>query len=122
MYKKWSLTLVFYLAGITMFAQVTPKDTSLRKTEPSVIDTSINYDDVTFDELEEFLDSILAPHSYVLTSFSVQKGYYDYKNKSDVFLDPIRETTFTPAAGYYNKNGLGITGIGSFVNDQGNFR
>jgi hypothetical protein len=122
MYKKWSLILVFYLAGITVFAQVNPGDTLLNKPEPPVIDTSINYADISFDELEEFLDSILSPHSYVLTAFSIQKGYYDYESKSDVFLKPIREITLTPAIGYYNKNGLGITGIGSFVNDQKNFR
>jgi hypothetical protein len=71
---------------IYAFAQVNTKDTSLKKTEPPVIDTSLNYGDISFDELEEFLDSILAPHSYILTSFSVQRGYYDYKRKTDVFL------------------------------------
>jgi len=122
MHKKWGLILVFYLLGIDVFAQVNPRDTSLKKIEPPVIDTSINYGDISFDELEEFLDSILSPHSYVLTAFSVQRGYYDYKSKNDVFLQPLRETTFTPAVGYYNKTGVGVTGIGSFVNDQGSFK
>ncbi|HMG66978.1 MAG TPA: hypothetical protein VK588_04795, partial [Chitinophagaceae bacterium] len=44
------------------------------------------------------------------------------KSKSDVFLEPLREITFTPTVGYYNKNGLGLTGIGSFVNDKSRFR
>ena len=122
MHKTWYLILVFHLTGIVLSAQVNPKDTSLKKTEPPVIDTSINYGDVSFDELEEFLDSILSPHSYVLTALSIEKGYFDYKSNSDFFLQSLRQLTFSPTAGYYNKNGLGITGMGSFVNDTNAFR
>jgi hypothetical protein len=122
MYKKWRLLLVLQLAGIAVFAQVNPKDTSLHKSQPSLIDTSINYDDIMFDDLEEFLDSILAPHSYTLTALSIQKGYFNYKSKSEVFLEPTRKVSFTPSIGYYNKNGLGITSTGSFVNDQDAFK
>ena len=122
MYKQWSLILVLHLMGIAVFAQVNPKDTVLNKPEPPIIDTSINYDDISFDELEQFLDSILSPHNYVLTAFSVQNGYYNYESKSEFFLKPTRELTLTPAIGYYNKNGMGITGVGSFVNDQNKFR
>jgi hypothetical protein len=121
MYKQWSLILVIHLLGLTVFAQVNPKDTVVNKSEPPLIDTSINYDDISFDELEKFLDSILSPHSYVLTAFSAQNGYYDYESKGEIFLTPVRQLTLTPAIGYYNKNGLGITGIGSFVNDKKNF-
>jgi len=120
MYKKWCSILIFHLAGIVVFAQL-PGDTSLNKKDLSLIDTSLNYDDINFDELEHFLDSILMPRNYLLTAFSVQKGFYDYKDKSDVFLKPAKATTFTPMMGYYNKSGLGITGIASFVNDQNNF-
>jgi hypothetical protein len=102
-------------------AQVRPRDSVLKKVDP-IIDTSINYGDISFDELERFMDSILSPHDYVLTAISIQKGYYDYQSKSDVFLEPVRELTFTPTVGYYSKTGLGITGMGSFVNDKGNFR
>ena len=80
MVKTWCSILVFHLAGIVAFAQVNPKDTALNKKEPNLIDTSINYGDISFDELEEFLDSLLAPHNYILTAFSIQKGYYDYKS------------------------------------------
>jgi hypothetical protein len=122
MLKKWCSILLFHLAGIVAYAQVNPNDTSLNKSESSIIDTSINYGDISFDEMAEFLDSILAPHNYILTAFSVQRGFYDYKAKNDVFLEPVRKMSFTPAIGYYNKTGLGITGVGSFVNDQTGFK
>jgi hypothetical protein len=122
MYKKWCSILIFHLAGIVVFAQINPADTVMKKVEPPLIDSSIDYDNIIFDDLQEFLDSILSPHSYTLTALSVQKGYFNYKSKSEVFLEPTRKVTFTPAVGYYNKNGLGITGIGSFVSDQKAFR
>ena len=109
---------MLHLAGIVAYTQANPKDSSLTKRESPIIDTSINYGDITFDDLAEFLDSILSPHNYILAAFSVQKGFYDYKTKNDVFLEPIRKMSITPMFGYYNKTGLGITGMGSFVNDQ----
>lgn len=122
MYKNWCLILVFHLSGIVVLAQINPKDTSLNKVDSYILDSNINYDDIIFDELEQFMDSILSPHSYTLTALSIQKGYFNYKNKSEVFLEPTRKVTFTPTIGYYDKNGLGITGIGSFVSDRDAFR
>lgn len=122
MYKLWCSILVFHLTGIALFSQVNPVDTSLKKSEPAVIDTTLDYDDKIFDELEAFLDSILSPHNYFLTALSIQRGYFNYQSKSEVFLQPTRKVTLTPALGYYSKNGLGITGVASFVNDQKAFK
>jgi hypothetical protein len=122
MYKKWFSILVFHLAGIAVLAQTDPKDTSLKKNEPPLIDTSLTYDDIIFDDLEAFLDSILSPHNYLLTALSIQKGYFNYKSKSEIFLEPTRKVAFTPTVGYYNKSGLGITSVASFVSDEKAFR
>jgi len=122
MYKKWCSILVFHLAGIAVFGQTDPADTSLKKSEPALFDSSLNYDDIIFDDLEKFLDSILSPHNYILAAVSIQKGYFNYKSKSEIFLEPTRKVAFTPAFGYYNKTGLGITGVASFVSDDKAFR
>ncbi|HET9824140.1 MAG TPA: hypothetical protein VFP87_02335, partial [Chitinophagaceae bacterium] len=97
MYKKWCSILIFHLTGIVVFAQVNPRDTSLKNNAPPVIDTSLDYSDVIFDDLEKFLDSILSPHSYTLTAIQIQKGYFNYKSKSEVFLEPTRKVAVTPA-------------------------
>jgi hypothetical protein len=55
MYKKWFLILVVHLSGIVVFSQVVPADTSLSKTDKSIIDTSLDYNDIMFDDLENFL-------------------------------------------------------------------
>jgi len=122
MFKTWCSILIFHLLGIVAFAQVNPKDSALKKPEPPIIDSTLDYSDVGFDELERFLDSILSPHSYILTALSIQRGYFNYKSKTEVFLEPTRKLAFTPAVGYYHKNGMGITGTASFVSDQDAFR
>jgi hypothetical protein len=116
MRKKWCLLFMLHLAGMAVCAQVHPRDT-LVKQDISIIDSSLGYDDVMFDDLEEFLDSLLSPHNYTLTALSVQRGYFNYKSKSEVFLEPTRKLSLTPTVGYYSKSGLGITGMGSFVSD-----
>jgi hypothetical protein len=120
MYKKWFLILVVNLSGIVVYSQQAPGDTSLSKTDKSIIDTSLDYNDIMFDDLEKFLDSILSPRSYILSAFSIQKGYFNYKSKTEVFLEPTRKVAITPFFGYYDKSGLGITSIASFVSDQKN--
>ena len=122
MCKRWFLILFVNLSGIAVYAQVTPADTSLNKADKSIIDTSLDYNDIIFDDLEKFLDSILSPRSYILSAFSVQKGYFNYKSKTEVFLEPTRKVAITPFFGYYDKSGLGVTGIASFVSDQKKFR
>src|ERR1044072_9167656 len=122
MFKRWCSILIFHLLGIVAFAQVNPKDSALKKTEPPIIDSTLDYSDIGFDELDRFLDSILSPHSYLLTALSIQRGYFNYKNKTEVFLEPTRKLAFTPAVGYYHKNGMGITSTASFVSDQDAFR
>ena len=121
MVRNWCLIMIFHLVGIAVFAQANPKDTSLSKSESLIIDTSLDYD-ILFNELDAFLDSISSPHSYTLAALVFQKGYFNYKNKNDIFLEAARKVTFTPTAGYYHKNGLGITGMASFVSDKEAFR
>lgn len=122
MYKKWVSILVIHLSGIVVFSQKNPVDTPFNKVDASIIDSTLDYNDIEFDDLEKFLDSILSPHSYLLSAFSIQKGYFNYKSKSEAFLEPIKKVAITPFAGYYDKNGLGVTGMASFVSDQNRFR
>jgi len=121
MVKNWSLIMIFHLAGIAVSAQNNPKDSTMPKTEavPS-IDTTIDYDTL-FDEMENFLDSISAPHSYTLAALAFGKGYFNYKSKNQIFLQATKKVTFTPTFGYYHKTGVGITGMASFVSDQKSF-
>ena len=79
------------------------------KTKPAV-DSFAYYDDL-FNELESFIDSITAPRSFATVSVGVGNGYFNYLS-GDAALNNTTELIYTPSAGYYHKNGLGISATG----------
>jgi hypothetical protein len=120
MFKKWSILLAFIWGGIAAHSQSNSADTAIApQKEISVIDTSINYDDL-FRDFDAFMDSILSPNSYFLASLSVGKSYYNFETKSSLLIEPSKKLTYSPTLGYYHKSGFGITTTGYIVNDEKN--
>jgi hypothetical protein len=118
MVKKGILITGFILLGCSVFSQTNPADTIIAPQQTAVSDTDIiNYDD-WFRDLDEFLDSLLMPHSYFLGSLSLSKGYYNFTSKSSPLLRTTEKFTYLPTAGYYHKSGLGLTAVGYIVNDE----
>ncbi|MBL7731864.1 MAG: hypothetical protein JNM88_11855 [Chitinophagaceae bacterium] len=87
----------------------------LRDSLPA-IDTTFDYEQL-FQDFDAFMDSILAPHNYLLASVSMSKGVYNFESKDANLLEASRKLTYSPTLGYYFKSGLGITANGSMVND-----
>lgn len=116
MLKKWLISLAFLLP-VAAFAQKSSAD-SVMATHADVLpsDTSINYDEL-FQDFDAFMDSILSPHNYLLTSLSMTRGYYNFESKNSGVLETSKKLTYSPVVGYYNKNGFGITGNGLIVDD-----
>lgn len=85
----------------------------------SLIDTSIDYDEL-FRDFDAFMDSLLTPRSYFLSSLSVGKGYYNFANKSNYTVTTAKKINYSPTLGYYHKGGLGLTAIGYIVDDGKN--
>jgi hypothetical protein len=120
MMKKWSLILAFTLVCVAAFPQTGTTDTVIAPvTDFSVIDTSIDYDEL-FRDFDAFMDSILTPRSYFLSSLSLAKGYYSFESKSSSLITTSKKLTYTPTLGYYHKDGLGITATGYVINDEKN--
>jgi hypothetical protein len=117
MSKKWFILLALVVLGITAYPQVNPRDSSINNNRVSSIDTSFDYDELMQD-LDDFLDSILLPHSYFLGSLSLSRNYFTYENKGSDVIQTVRKINYSPTLGYYHKSGLGITAIGYIVNDQ----
>jgi hypothetical protein len=115
MLKKFSILLAFVLLTVIAFPQNSPGD-SISPVKNVPVDTAIDYDDL-FQDFDAFMDSILSPHSYFLTSLSVGKGYYSFENKSSAVISTSKKLTYSPTLGYYHKNGLGLTGTGYIVDD-----
>lgn len=117
MLKKWTILPAFIMLGATAYSQNNPVDTIVAPaTDYSLIDTTLNYDEL-FQDFDAFMDSILTPHSYFLTSLSLGKSFYSFQRKNNTTIETQKKLTYSPTLGYYHKNGLGITGTGYIVND-----
>ncbi|HQV86155.1 MAG TPA: hypothetical protein PKZ90_09495, partial [Chitinophagaceae bacterium] len=120
MLKKWSILLAFIIGSVAAHSQSNAGDsTIIPVAEVSLIDTSIDYDEL-FRDFDAFLDSILTPRSYFLSSLSVGKGYYNFANKSNYTVTTSKKLNYSPTLGYYHKGGLGLTAIGYIVDDGKN--
>ena len=117
MLKKWFIPLAFLLPAAA-FSQNSPPDSVITPLKDiPLADTTFDYD-ALFQDFDAFMDSILSPHSYFLSSVSVNKGVYNFESKNTtLLLEPSKKLTYSPTFGYYNKKGLGITATGFIVDD-----
>ncbi|MGV3657126.1 MAG: hypothetical protein ACO1NX_04200, partial [Chitinophagaceae bacterium] len=83
------------------------------------VDSFAYYDDL-FNELELFIDSITAPRSFATINVGAGNGFFNYQSAS-ASLNNTRKIIITPSAGYYHKNGLGISLTGNGVFEQKDF-
>jgi len=121
------ILLVLTTTTATVYPQGVPADTTL--TPPQVfkndtldklaIDTSVDYD-LLMNDLESFLDSLLAPKSYFIANLAIGRGFYSFERKSSLYLETAQKLTYIPTFGYYNKSGFGISTIGFLMNDDVN--
>jgi len=117
MMKKWFIIQLLIMTGIAAYPQNTPVDTVIIPTRNiDLPDTSIDYEEF-LNDFDAFMDSILTPHSFMLGSISLSKGFYNFESKSTSQVAASQKLTYIPTIGYYHKNGLGITGTGSVVDD-----
>lgn len=115
MLKKRSILLAFLMWSVAAYPQGNTADTTIHPIgDLSSTDTTIDYDEL-FSDFDAFMDSILTPHSYLLGSLSMGKGYYNFVNKGNSSIDASKKLTYSPILGYYHKAGLGITAMGYLV-------
>lgn len=117
MLKNCFILLAFVLLAAVAYPQNDPADSSIKilKDVPGV-DTALDYD-ALFQDFDAFMDSILSPHSYFLSSLSIGKGYYNFENKTTATISTSKKLTYSPTLAYYHKNGLGLSGTGYIVDD-----
>ena len=104
--------------GLVLSAQDSGRDTTNKKNSVSKEDDFSDLDDITMDELESFMDSILSPNSYFLASVQMGRGYYNYESKSTYLSETARKLTYAPVLGYFHKSGLGINATAYLVSDE----
>jgi hypothetical protein len=118
MLKKWSIIILTMGCCITLSAQNNKPDTSSPQINKVSAEDLDDLDDISLDELEHFLDSILAPRSYFLASVQIGKGYYNYESKTSYLLETSKKITYSPVFGFYHKSGWGINATGYIINDN----
>ncbi len=107
--------------GRVAFSQTNPRDSAITQTDDFlVIDTTLDYDQL-FRDFDAFMDSILTPRSYLLTSVSMGKGYYNFEGKNSAFVETAKKLTYIPMLGYFHKSGFGLSATGYVVDDNQNF-
>jgi hypothetical protein len=74
--------------------------------------------DALLDDLDFFLDSLLAPHNYTLVSLSAGEGYFNYISRSTRKILPVQKYIWSPTLGFYGKGGFGFTVSGFIINDS----
>lgn len=116
MLKRIFTILPLILFGLFCFSQ-NPTDSTKKtkdKYEDWMIDSTLDYD-LLLQDMESFLDSIAAPHSYILGSVSIGKGYFNYTSKSLETIESRKSFTYNPTIGVYHKSGLSLTSTGSIL-------
>lgn len=119
MLKRLYIPIAILLLVTSAYAQVHRADTVIAPVkEIPVLDTTLNYDEL-FQDFDAFMDSILSPHSYFLSSLSMTKGFYSFERKASAAtsIETEKKLTWSPVIGYYHKSGLGVTGTGYIVDD-----
>lgn len=123
--RKICITITaFLLLGINVFSQGNGNDSTLRSDSVMIqdssaleMDTSLDYD-LLLSDLDSFLDSILMPRSYFMGNISMGRGYFNFKSKSNVFIETAEKLTYIPTFAYFHKGGLSISASGNIVNDE----
>jgi len=119
MLKKRIIILPLLFLGMASYTQSSSSDTTKKKekVEDWAIDSTIDYD-LLLQDMEAFLDSISSPHSYLLGSFAMGTGYFNYTSKSTSLLETRKDFTYIPTLGYYHKSGLSLITTGNIVTDD----
>jgi len=117
MSKRIFTILPLVLLGLACFSQ-NPTDSTKKKKdkyEDWPIDSTLDYD-LLLQDMESFLDSIASPHSYILGSVTIGKGYFNYTSKSLESIETKKSFTYNPTIAFYHKSGLSLSSTGNILN------
>lgn len=120
MLKTCFISLMALLMGSSTYAQQIP-DSS--RSAISISDTTgddipiSDYDDL-FNDLDSFLDSLLAPRNSFIAGLSVLNSFYNYQGAGPNSVAGFKSTVYSPYLGFYSSGGLGIQGNARFIKEN----
>lgn len=108
------------LIAVAFFITLQSKAQNPKKTDPLNIDTTMT-DDELFAALDNFLDSITAPRTFVMVNAGVGSRYFNYTSNTSTSVSSYKKVAYAATAGYFHKSGLGINATVWGVNDGNTF-
>ena len=106
MYKIPLFAFCFLLLSSRGFAQ-----------KKSAAEDSTAYYNDLFNELDDFLDSLTAPRTFIVANISLTNNYFNFTNKSNTTVETNRRISLAPSLGYYHKTGLGLNASAIITHD-----
>lgn len=114
MFRKLTVLVLALCSSGWIMAQ--KKDTTSKAGSSNYADV-VDYD-VLFNELDNFLDSLLTPRDYAIINISGTSNFYDYSSVSSNKLSTTRQLTLAPSFGFFSKTGFGINAAANIVNEK----
>ena len=107
---------LLFLVLLSWFLNSANAQKDSASTDP-LLNAPIDYDEL-FNELDAFLDSLLAPRTYTVLSLGAGTGFFDYSSKEGFTLQTKKQVILSPSVGYYHKSGLGFTAAAAILNEE----
>jgi hypothetical protein len=121
MFKKYLIIACFIAPGSFAWSQDTLPASGPVTIDDMAIDTSLDYDDL-LNDLDLFLDSILAPRSFFQVNLSAAAGYFNYTTRNNYVVAVKKRLILSPMIGYYHKSGPGISVSANMIRGRTNYK
>lgn len=127
MIHKRCVIVLFFALPVIAWSQGTRIDSAAaitdtipnEKKNDLLADPNLDYD-ALFRDFDAFMDSILTPNSYLMTTLTLGKGYYNFEQKGSDDIRTVQKLNYLPTLAYYHRDGFGISATGYVVNDETN--
>jgi hypothetical protein len=117
MIKHRLLLIGFCFLSFCALSQSTRDTVPGIKDEDFLLDSTLDMDDL-LNEMDAFLDSLMAPRSYFLGSVAAASNYFNYPKKNPLRIDSKQKTVFSPVVGYFHKSGPGLSLAGNLTSED----
>jgi hypothetical protein len=111
--KQLSFVVLFVLVQKLSFSQRGTLDSLFASRDTTAVMDSLMKD------FDLFLDSMMAPKSFLNINVGVGNGFFSFENKNSVYLSAKKKMILSPGIGYFHKSGLGLSATAFMMNDNG---
>ncbi len=112
MLKKIAFVFILFVIGNSSYSQ--NEKPIVEKYVYTSIDTTLDLYSL-MEEMDEFLDSIYSPRSYLVGNLGLGKGAFNFLHNSESLLQTEKKYTYTPSVSYFHKSGFSMSAAGNML-------